>query len=248
MESVFVEIDKDQVGKDRNVIAGVVYRPTDTDIDLFNWYMSEILDKIKSERKFVTCLGDCNISLLYTEMHEPTHEFTDLMYSYSMFPCITKPTRVTTKTAMLIVNIFCYDLITDNSGLAGMLYTDISDHFPVFYIDHSPSKKEKAKYFQKRLYAQTNIAKFKACVRDKNWSDVLSCNDPQSAYTAFYNDFTTMYDECFPLRTLKHGYKTREPWLSKGLKKSIQRKNKLFYRKNLRNLKISSVIKTIVMN
>ena len=81
------------------------------------------------------------------------------------------------------------------------------------------------------LYSQTNIDKFKACVRDKDWSDVLSCNDTQSAYTAFHNDFTTMCDECFPLSTLKHGYKARELWLSEGLKKLIQRKNKLFYRK-----------------
>ena len=150
-------------------------------MDLFNSCMSEILDKIKSEKEFVTCLGDYNISLLNAEMYEPTHEFTELMYSYSMFPCITKLTRLTTKTAT--------------------------------------------------LYSKTNIDKFKACVRDKDWSDVLSCNDPQSAYTAFHNDFTTVYDECFPLRTLKYGYKTRKPWLSEGLKKSIQRKNKLFYRK-----------------
>ena len=145
-----------------------------------------------------------------------------------MFPCITKPTRITTKTATLIDNIFCNDLITDDSGLAGILYTDISDHFPVFYINHSYGTKDNPKYFQKKLYSQTNI---EACVRDKDWSDVLSCNDPQSAYTAFHNDFTTMYDECFPLRTLKYGYKTRKPWLSEGLKKSIQRKNQLVYRK-----------------
>ena len=60
---------------------------------------------------------------------------------------------------------------------------------------------------------------------------MFSCDGPQSAYTSFHYDFTTMYDECFPFRTLKHGYKTRKPWLSEGLKKSIQIKHKLFYRK-----------------
>ena len=40
-----------------------------------------------------------------------------------------------------------------------------------------------------------------------------------------------MYNDCFPLRTVKSGYKTRKPWLSKGLKKSIERKNKLYHRK-----------------
>ena len=34
-----------------------------------------------------------------------------------------------------------------------------------------------------------------------------------------------------PLRTVKHYYKTKKPWLTEGLKKSIRRKNKLYHRK-----------------
>ena len=34
-----------------------------------------------------------------------------------------------------------------------------------------------------------------------------------------------------PTQAVKRGYKTRKHWLSEGLKKPIQRKNKLFYRK-----------------
>ena len=47
IESVFIEIDKDPVGKDRNVIVGVIYRPADTDISTFNDYLAELLSKVK---------------------------------------------------------------------------------------------------------------------------------------------------------------------------------------------------------
>lgn len=36
--------------------------------------------------------------------------------------------------------------------------------------------------------------------------------------------------ECFPLRTIKPGYKTRKPWLTEELKDSIKIKNRLFRR------------------
>ena len=141
IESVFIEIDKTQLGKDKNVIIGVVYRPPNGDISLFNTYMSELLSKIKSERKYVSCLGDYNISSLNYDTHGPTQEFADLMYSYSLFPCITKPTRVTAKSASLIDNIFCNNDLNDDNGFTGILYTDISDHFPIFIlIAHLPRK------------------------------------------------------------------------------------------------------------
>ena len=60
------------------------------------------------------------------------------MYSYSFFllGLITRPARVTGDTATLIDNrpIFC----NDNDCLDmtnGMLYNDISDHFPIFSIN-----------------------------------------------------------------------------------------------------------------
>ena len=44
--------------------------------------------------------------------------------------------------------------------------------------------------------------------------DLLTCNGPEIAYTVFSNTITELFDTCFPLRTVKHGYKTRKPWLT----------------------------------
>ena len=231
IESIFIEIDKDQVGKDRNVIAGVIYRPPDTDISTFNDYLSELLSKVKSERKFIACLGDFNISLLNIESHEPTHEFADVMYSHSLFPCITKPTRVTSKTASLIDNIFCNGDTNNHGIFTGIYYTDISDHFPIFYIDNNAKAKQKERFFTKRIYSQNNLEQFKNAMDSNDWSNILSSEDPQMAYSMFSNNFTEKYEQCFPLKTYKTGYKTRKPWLTEGLKKSIDKKNKLYFRK-----------------
>ena len=47
----------------------------------------------------------------------------------------------------------------------------------------------------------------------------------------FSNSITELFDTCFPLRTVKRGYKTRKPWLTEWLKKSIHRENRLYHRK-----------------
>ena len=36
IESVFVEVDKDQIGSNKNIVIGTIYRPTGHDIDNFN--------------------------------------------------------------------------------------------------------------------------------------------------------------------------------------------------------------------
>ena len=133
IESVFIEIDKDQIGKDKNLIIGVIYRPPNSDIYSFNDYMSEILTKIKCERKYVSCLCDFNISLLNYFTHGPTQEFVDLLYSHSLLPCITKPTRVTAKSASLIDNIFCNSVLYDDRAVL-VFYTLTYQTFFKFFL------------------------------------------------------------------------------------------------------------------
>ena len=231
MESVFIEIDKSCIGKDRNVIVGVIYRPPNSDAELFNNTMSELLNKMKTERKFIYCMGDYNLSLLNYDTHSPTQEFTNMMYSHACLPCITKPTRVTRKTASLIDNIFCNKFDIDVVPFTGILYTDISDHFPVFYIDPSAKSKPTPNYFKKRIFSIENSKKFANLLCEQDWAKVFSIDDPQEAYTTFSEVFNRIFEQCFPLRTFKCGYRTRKPWLSDGLKISIAIKNKLYFRK-----------------
>ena len=61
------------MGKDKNVIIGIIYRHPDTDIKISNEYVSDLLDKIRSENKCVVCLSDYNISLLNSDCHWPSN-------------------------------------------------------------------------------------------------------------------------------------------------------------------------------
>ena len=81
-------------------------------------YLSILNEKLLLEKnKEIILMGDFNINLLrYNEDHNST-DFLDQIYSCSLIPRITSPTRVTPRSKTLIDNIFSTD--TANEVIAG---------------------------------------------------------------------------------------------------------------------------------
>ncbi len=227
MESLFVEIDKDQLSVDRNLIIGVIYRPPNTDISVFNNLIDNIMCTIRNEKKVCYLAGDYNINLLNIENHALSHEFIECMYSYSYLPLITKPTRVTADNATLIDNIFVNNM-SNMSMYQGIICTDISDHFPVFLINRNVKSVLSDTSVCKRNYCKKNLDKFVTKLGSVDWDELLEMNDCQSAFTCFHTRFSQVYNECFPLQNLKTTYRNRKIWLTEGLRTSIKLKNKLY--------------------
>ena len=247
-ESLFLEIEKDNFDIPNNIIIGLIYRPPNTDVKEFNEGLSNTLEKISREKKIIYLMGDFNINLLDIENHIPSSEFIELLYSYGLYPMITKPTRMQNNSATLIDNIFHNDL--NSSHFNGILYTDISDHFPIFSINTKTHIDIAPQNSLIRSISECNINQFITKLRNTNWYSVTSNQDGQSAFSYFYNTYHKLYNECFPLKTIKNTYLNRKPWLSLAMQKSIKIKNKLYlkYKKtsNKENLDIYKRYKRIL--
>ena len=117
--------------------------------------------------------------------------------------------------------------IPNESTLIGLFYTDITDHYPIFYIDRKnvssdvPSRK-------KRIYNDRNVRKFVDCLAALDWSNVLDCTDPQDSYSYFHCQISTIYNKCFPIKTYFSSYSNRKPWLTNSIKIAIKKKNELW--------------------
>ena len=134
-ECIFVEIKL----KDMSYLIGLVYRPPGQDVNDFNSHLISILNVCQKEKKKIAIIGDFNIDLFKTEYHSPSKAFLDIMKSNYCLPQITKPTRVQSRSATLIDNIFtnCFE----DQLLSGIILTDITDHFPIFHIMQTNFKK-----------------------------------------------------------------------------------------------------------
>ena len=94
-----------------------------------------------------------------------------------------------------------------------------------------------------RKHSEDNVTKFKNCLSRVNWNEILDGNDANSDYDNFVNRFKELYDECIPLKRSRTNRKKtpQSPWITKGLLKSINVKNKLYKQYLLRPTEENSV-------
>ena len=176
LESSFIEVIKPC---EKNTIVGCIYRHPSMSIAEFNNdYLRCLLDKLNLENKNVVLLGDYNINLLQYDKSTDVAHFLDSMCSYSLFPSITQPTRVTSNTSTLIDNIFIN--FHSNDIVSGNISVSISDHLAQFISIPSRKSLEKPQKISKRCFKNFDKEKFIQDISAVEWikhTEDLSVND-----------------------------------------------------------------------
>ena len=203
IESVYIEIGKDQLHTSRDIIIGVIYWPPNRDIAAFNYKLCIAIERIKKDNKLCYLLGDYNINLLNHDSHLDTGAFIDLLSSYSFVPLITRPTRVTATTATLIDNILTNNVENINHSDQGIVVTDVTDHYPVFHIHRIPKDKETEVYSIKRIYSMKNKQAFLESIAETDWSEIYSVTSTDTAFNAFHDKLMKLLNKCFPKISVK---------------------------------------------
>ena len=212
---------------------GVIYRHPKGNVRKFNHCINSVLDTIhNSNIELCFMAGDFNIDLIKYDDFYPSQEFLDMLISYTFLPTIYSPTRVTSHTATLIDNIFCYQKKpkTNQIIFSGNIYSDISDHFPNFLLLNFPAKIPKTTPSKIRIYSERNCKKFLNKLKAIDWNPVISINSTNSAFNSFSDTFYELHNSCFPKVTLSKSRKNDKPWITKGLRISCSTKNRLYKR------------------
>jgi hypothetical protein len=228
-EALFVDIfDPSNVKS----TVGVVYRPPDGNMSLFNENYCKVLDKLSCAKSKCYIAGDFNINLLNYDRHFETENFLNNTFSHFFFPLISRPTRFSSNSSTLIDNIFTNHPV--NASNAGIIISDLSDHLPVFYILDKKLYSKKNKYVfteYRELNKPANIRNFTNKLLQHDWSLSLHVvdHDVNNVYNNFLSSFSTIYDECFPIITKTVKYKNiNKPWITSAIIKSTKRKNYLY--------------------
>ena len=168
LESIFIEIINP--GR-KNTIVGCIYKhPHMKAYEFINCYMNDLTEKLSREsNKNQVIMGDFNIDLLKYETNANSSDFLDMIYSNSLVPHITSPTRITPRSKTLIDNIFSTCL--DDNIQTGNLLTTISDHLDQFIIlPLSYSNKVTKKKTYQRSFDEKQ---FKLDLGAINWAEAL---------------------------------------------------------------------------
>ena len=229
LELLFVEI----MLNGKTYLIGVAYRPPNSNIKLFIDELNKILEPLKNKSQIVL-MGDFNLCLL--QDNNNNNLFKNIMQSNLLFPTILEPTRVNaltlneqnTITESLIDNIFVNESLSYYSGL---IYSDISDHYPIFIsiprtLSYIHDNKLEVKY---RIIDEFKIRKFKYSIN--NHPTIRSLEYESSAkiaFTTFFKIFIDQYNKYFPIKSKKVTNKRlRKPWISDTFIEQINYKHEL---------------------
>ena len=96
-------------------------------------------------------------------------------------------------------------------------------------------KETKERFIFRRDLSDIPVEKFKYKLRTVSWDYITNFSDMDKTYDNFIEFFSSLYDECFPKKKIKlKPQKYNNPRMTKGIKKSSKRKQKL-YKKFLKN-------------
>ena len=203
------------------------------EVNKFNsLFLNTLSENLLSEKnKEIILLGDFNIDLLKYEKDHNTAGFLDQMYSASLIPHITSPTRITSHSGTLITdNIFSMDI--SENVVSGNIATSISDHLAQFlFLPIDQFKTNNKNIYQsnfKSFYQQI----FLEDIQNLNWSNVLEL-EKKYVHNSFDNFFLiveTLLDTYAPIQKLtKAESKLKsKPWRGIYIITSIKMKNKIY--------------------
>jgi len=143
------------------------------------------------------------------------------------------PTRITDRSATLIDHIYYCNPAERNSNssiTSGNLWCDITDHLPNFIL----LKKNTERRFEPnnlpfvRLYSPKNIKKFNELISNVSWDSLYQCSNADKAYDLFHKKITDCHDKCLPKVRLSGKRAKDKLWVTQGIKRSSNYKNKLF--------------------
>ena len=234
-ESVFIET----ISKGRKpVIIGSIYRPLNTDLDQFSDNLTNIVNKAQTTKRKIPCeiiLGmDHNVDLLKGNQHLPTHNFIEILTNLSLYPTITRPSRITHHSVTLIDNIYISDQL-HRSFDSMLLINDISDHLPTLaLLKQTKLLKQEPLIYESRCLNDAKLKEANHRLMRKDWIGLLVGTSCDEKFDQFNNTLNEVLDEIAPMKKVCISAKRRyiEPWMTKGLERAGKTKLKL-YRKCL---------------
>ena len=169
-------------------------------------------------------MGDFNFNLLNSENHNPTNNFLNTNLENFLKPLIIKPTRITNHSATLIDNIFT-NYMQDNF-LSGNIICSISDHLPQFCVLGLEKNLTFDKPIRIKDYSKFDANNFLLEYANISWETEFENQDTNQKMEKFINK---LIDRNTPFKKItKRQNDTIKPWITSGILKSIQTKQKLY--------------------
>ena len=190
-----------------------------------------MIKQLNKENDHEVVIGiDHNLDLLKTHQHPQTNEFLEVNLKRNLLPTISKPTRITTKSATLIDNIFLSTRL-QNTLESTIIINDMSDHLPCLVIIKNQRKCLKEnKTITSRPLTDTNLDKINVELSLINWDQELKSTTVEEDFSKFHDKLCAIIDTYAPEKEKKISAKkvVQDPWITRGILTSLRKQKKLY--------------------
>ena len=208
-------------------------------IDIYIQRYEKLLNNLPIETKDIITGSDQNFDYLKIDHQTNTCTLLHVLDNFltsGLIPMINKPTRIVHTTATLIDNIYTNINITQHRNRkAPILFTDISDHYPVIitYADNKNLPENKRPLtINTRQLDDTKLRNINQSLQENNWESITPSNSHElnHCFQTCIDKMQQIVNQHAPENEIKIKPKEiiRNPWITPGLLKSSKTLDKLY--------------------
>ena len=242
-EFQFVKIHRCK-GYNRTKIIGNIYRSPARQPEAFLEIFKATLHNLgRHSRKHMTLHGDFNLDLIKHSTDRACQSIIDIASTYGFVQIVSRPTRITDRSATLIDHIYTNNL--EDTISCNILTTDISDHLAIvttINLDNTSSSPyrlatranlDPAETNTSRKFNEANNYKFRELILEENWDKILENSDAEEQFTKFNNAYIRIYDSAYPVKNSTNRRPNErvnpKPWILPWLEDAIARRDNAYY-------------------
>ena len=227
LEHIVVELKTNK----ENILLVSGYRPPNANYKVFIKEYMTLLKKLKKLKQHKIILGiDHNLDLLKTHLHRQTNQFIENNLELDLVPCISKPTRITRKTATLIDNVFLSQSLQYQMH-PHLVIEDLSNHLPILIILKDLNKCISGNtLIRSRNLNPINLEKVNNDIRNHDWQSLLSDVNADQGFSIFHKILCSTIDKHAPEMVKRINPKKiiRNPWITSGIMRSLTKQRQMF--------------------
>ena len=227
LEHIVVELKTDR----DNILLVSGYRPPNANYKVFIKEYTALLIKLKKLKQHKIIFGiDHNLDLLKTHLHKQTSQFLEKNIELDLVPSISKPTRITRKTATLIDNVIISQSLQAQM-CPHLIVEDISDHLPILILLKDLNKSVRGSNLIKIRNVNTiNLEKIGSDIRRHNWQKLLSNSNASQSFSTFHKILCDTIDKHAPetIKRINAKKIIKNPWITSGIMKSLSKQWQMF--------------------
>ena len=224
---MIVELKTDK----RNILLVSGYRPPNTNVRIFLKEYKELLHHLNKEKDHELIIGlDHNLDLLQSHQHPQTSEFLEINLKKNLLPTISKPTRITTKSATLIDNILVSTKL-EYQMESNIILEEISDHLPCLLILKNQRKCLRVgRIIRSRQIDDNTLEKIKEDLCQIDWNTELTSHSVDKNFDKFHFKLCDTIEKHAPEREKRISAKNviQDPWITRGILTSLKKQKRLY--------------------